>query len=627
MKHFAESGRATQVAALMTLIVAGGLIDGCVLTAEIECAAGTALVCPYNGPPETEGVGLCRAGIARCTEDGTLGPCAGEVLPDAETCSTAGDDDCDGQVNEDGADCECKPGESESCYDGPPGTVGTGICRSGVRSCALDGKGFEPCLGQVLPSTVEDCATPEDDDCDGATACACEPGAVESCYPGPAGTEGVGSCVSGSRACDPDGSGWGACAGGVLPAIEECDTPADENCDGEAYCAGTYRWSARFGEDDEQLGLGLASDKHGNIALTGRALGSISFGGAEPMNATGYDGIVAKFDPGGNLLWSRVLGGAGNQWGQRAVVDSQGNVIVAGQMDAATDFGAPCPVVATPGSGYDVFVAKLAADDGHCIWAEGFGGPGLQWTTDVAIDGHDHVFIVGESAGNVKFGVEPEVVNAGGVDIFIAKLDSQGAVLWSKGIGDASNQTALGVAASAQGDLVVAGQFEGSVDFSGSSALQAAGAQDAFVVKLTDDGAHVWSRSFGGLGVDVAYGVAVESGGDVLITGRFQGQIDFGGTPFDSIGGSYDMFVVKLASSQGAHLWSRQFGDAQEQTGRRIHSDAANNVIVAGDFFGGLDFGTGPLQSAGAAMASSPSSTARAPTSGADGSAVQRANT
>jgi hypothetical protein len=167
-----------------------------------------------------------------------FGPCVGQVVPAVEDCEPALlDEDCDGTANEEGASCMCAPGAVQSCYDGPPGTAGVGICSEGVAECAEDGSGFGPCVGQVMPS-VEDCEpTLLDEDCDGITneegaRCGCAPGAVESCYDGPPGTAGIGVCKTGEHTCETSGLGYGPCSGQVLPAAELCFDATDENCDG-----------------------------------------------------------------------------------------------------------------------------------------------------------------------------------------------------------------------------------------------------------------------------------------------------------------------------------------------------------------------------------------------------------
>lgn len=131
----------------------------------------------------------------------------------------------------------CAAGTKETCYDGPDGTLAVGICKGGERTCLSDGSGYGPCEGQVLP-VEEACDSAEDEDCDGTVneedaGCACVPGAQSDCYDGPDGTLGVGVCVSGKATCNADGLSFGPCDGQVLPATETCDTPGDDDCDGQ----------------------------------------------------------------------------------------------------------------------------------------------------------------------------------------------------------------------------------------------------------------------------------------------------------------------------------------------------------------------------------------------------------
>ncbi|MCK6576056.1 hypothetical protein L6V77_33805 [Myxococcota bacterium] len=180
----------------------------------------------YGGPPDTMGVGVCRAGERRC-EGGAPGRCEGEVLPAAEACNGA-DDDCDGDVDDDGA------GEPllEACYDGPAATAGVGTCVAGWRACV--GGRLSECQGQVVPGP-ETCDE-RDEDCNGAIddaaeGCACERGEERACYPGPPGTAGVGQCREGRQECGVRRV-WGPCERAVSPAEEVCNG-RDDDCDGE----------------------------------------------------------------------------------------------------------------------------------------------------------------------------------------------------------------------------------------------------------------------------------------------------------------------------------------------------------------------------------------------------------
>ena len=201
------------------------------------CEPGATEPC-YSGPAGTAFMGLCVAGTRTCNAEGSaFDACTGEVTPVAETCTTAGDDDCDGEVNEEGDGCTCVPGTVVDCYGGPLTTEGVGPCKGGQQTCHDDGLGFGPCVGEVTP-LAETCATPEDDDCDGqvneeGADCVCLPSSTAPCYTGPAGTQGVGPCVAGTKTCNAAGTGFGACVGEVTPAPETCNTAADDDCDGQ----------------------------------------------------------------------------------------------------------------------------------------------------------------------------------------------------------------------------------------------------------------------------------------------------------------------------------------------------------------------------------------------------------
>ncbi len=147
-------------------MTAGGQGGGTSSTGATECTPGEMGAC-YSGPRD-QGSRPLRRGTRTCKDDGTFGPCVGEVTPTAETCSTMGDDNCNGKVNESGSDCVCVPGATVPCYSGPATSVGIGICKAGVQTCKPDGLGLGPCQGEVVPA-AEDCLAPADEDCDGTT--------------------------------------------------------------------------------------------------------------------------------------------------------------------------------------------------------------------------------------------------------------------------------------------------------------------------------------------------------------------------------------------------------------------------------------------------------------------------
>ncbi|MBV1857820.1 MAG: hypothetical protein KUG77_05355 [Nannocystaceae bacterium] len=190
-----------------------------------ECKAEDPAVACYDGDRQTRDVGLCVAGSQAC-QDEQWSDCAGQVLPVRESCNGE-DDDCDGDVDE---GCECLPLETQPCYEGDAGTQGVGLCAPGEQSCQSGA--WSVCTGQVVPDT--EICNGSDDDCDGVLdeGCDCLPDETQSCYSGPAATQGVGVCEDGVQTCNGTGA-WGPCVGAVLPGFESCNGE-DDDCDGAA---------------------------------------------------------------------------------------------------------------------------------------------------------------------------------------------------------------------------------------------------------------------------------------------------------------------------------------------------------------------------------------------------------
>jgi len=113
----------------------------------------------YEGPPNTEGVGLCHGGLKTC-RDGGFGVCEGQVTPSAELCDGQ-DNDCDTKKDEDQNGVRL----AESCYTGLEGTKDVGICKGGTRTCGDNGT-WGTCLGETVPR-VKDYCEGQDDDCNG----------------------------------------------------------------------------------------------------------------------------------------------------------------------------------------------------------------------------------------------------------------------------------------------------------------------------------------------------------------------------------------------------------------------------------------------------------------------------
>ena len=437
---------------------------------------------------------------------------------------------------------------------------------------------------------------------------------------GPAQETPVGASVllDGSRSTDPDGTinsyvwtfGDGASATGAavthVYAAPGAYTPTltvsdDLGATGTASSrvdvmpqGGEFRWATRAGGTGGDLGQGVAIDGSGNVLVAGYFTGTADFGGGPATAIGSYDLFVAKYTASGAYFWARHFGGTGLVVGQSVAVDANGDVAVTGYFTGTVDFGGG-PL--TSAGSYDIFVMKLSGADGSPLWAKRFGSPNDDIGYGVAVDGGGNVLVTGYFRDAADFGGGPLTSTYGGITLFVAKFSAGGAHLWSKSFWNTGVAIGYGIAADGAGNVAVTGSFTGRINFGGGD-LTSAGGHDAFVASFSPDGGHRWSKRFGSTSFDRGYGVAVDRGGDVAVTGLFTYTVDFGGGPVTSAG-SNDGFVAKLSGTDGAHLWSKRFGSTNVDYGYAVAVDAGGNVAVTGFFQGTVDFGGGPLVSAG----------------------------
>ena len=213
------------------------------------------------------------------------------------------------------------------------------------------------------------------------------------------------------------------------------------------------------------------------------------------------------------------------------------------------------------------------------------------------MDESGDVLATGTFDGSVDFGDGP--LTADYVDIFVAKYSgADGAHLWSKQFGDTWDDEGIQVAVDGSGDVLVTGYFGTTVDF-GGGLLNTAGYLDIFVVKLSGvDGAHLWSKRLGNTKPDGGMGVAVDGNGDVLVMGFFEQTVNFGGEPLTSAGAE-DIFVAKYSGVDGSYFWAKRFGGPGYEWRGGLAADTSDNVLVTGFFYETADFNGEFLTSAG----------------------------
>ena len=252
----------------------------------------------------------------------------------------------------------------------------------------------------------------------------------------------------------------------------------------------------------------------------------------------------------------------------------------------------------TPCVGTEVCIASACGvPTGGIGWVFTAGTTDLDTGFAVAIDPNGGVVLAGITRGAIDVG-GGTLPAAGGQGSFLASYAADGTHRWSRVL---VNVEVEKVGVDVAGNVYIAGDFQNTVNV-GGGALATRGAVDAIVASFAPSGVHRWSHSFGASGFDSATGVAVAPDGTAWFTGTFSGATDFGNGMLTPVGTS-DVFVLRYDPA-GTLLDASRYGGAGGDRGRDVALDAAGDVFLVGEVGSMVDFGGGPVASAGLFIAS-----------------------
>ncbi len=224
-------------------------------------------------------------------------------------------------------------------------------------------------------------------------------------------------------------------------------------------------------------------------------------------------------------------------------------------------------------------------------WAQSAGGTTDDIGYSIAVDSNGNTYVTGFFKETASFD-SITLTSSGNNDIFVAKLDSSGNWLWAKKAGGTNNDTGAGIALDSDGNIYLTGSFDSYPAYFGNIDLYC-DLGEIFVAKLDSAGNWLWARSAGGVDSDRANCIAVDSAGGVYLSGYIGRSAHFGSILLTSHTVlDTDIFVAKL-SSNGDWIWARGAGGpGSGDAGRGIAVDNLGNVYLTGDFIGIIaDFG------------------------------------
>ena len=312
------------------------------------------------------------------------------------------------------------------------------------------------------------------------------------------------------------------------------------------------------------------------------------------VTTSGKKMFVAKYDSDGHHLWSKAMGDPANgAFGSKVIFDSAGSIIVSGDFAASIDFG----LGALPGNGpsNDTVVAKYSSN-GVPLWSKAFGSTSGEFNYGLAVDPSGNVYVGGSANGGILFGTYQAPYGGGTTDLYLAKLAAQdGQFIWTKQMGGVGQTAITALAMSPSGQLVVSGIVNyGTVNLDGVMIGGASDKKAMFIAGYTQAGVIVFTKNYisndtGGAGPRI---MAIDSAGNIELFGNADGGFDFGcGASYNPRG-----FLVKLSPNGDHCFWNQNMNSyipALSATAMAI--DAAGNTVIGGAFNQSFTLGTTTL--------------------------------
>ena len=288
-----------------------------------------------------------------------------------------------------------------------------------------------------------------------------------------------------------------------------------------------------------------------------------------------------------------VFAASSSNFAKATATDYSGNVYTVGYFESPTIMFNTDTLINAISPATDNFLVKYNSN-GVVKWARSSGGNSYDYAQAVATDQADNVYMAGYyTSGKLIFGTK--TINnsdtfGGPQNIFLAKYDSSGNVIWAKGIngngGFGTYQNYLkAMTVDASANIYITGSFDSDTLFFGSTYItrnSVPGTHQMFVAKYDSSGHELWAKIFTSTGGS-GNAIATDQAGNVYFTGTFQGVIHFDSTTFNR--SKTSGFLSKMTPS-GDISWAITYGDTVTCTPLSLTVDHFEHIYVTGNFYG-----------------------------------------
>jgi len=348
----------------------------------------------------------------------------------------------------------------------------------------------------------------------------------------------------------------------------------------------TFEWASQSGNTSfGELGSTITADNQGSTYYAGEFIDNANFGTNAFSSHGGSDVFLAKYDVAGQIEWVTQMGSLDNDYVQDIVADNNGTIYVGGYFYGETVIGNQ--TFNSEGS-QDVFIAKFT-DQGDFIWAKHFGSLKTDYISAITVDNTGNLVISGQFYDDFQIG-DSSFYSIGGADIYIAKFDPAGEMLWAIQEGGTSSDAITSVSFDPNGNFVTAGSFYYDIQL-GDTTLVSDFSTGVFVAKYNENAELNWARTFKGTYLSIEIYAACDHENNIYVSGNFSESITIGTNTFNAGPFNQDIYITRL-NGQNEILWADHAASIASDQVMGISVDEYNNLYLTGHFMEDISFGT-----------------------------------
>ena len=355
---------------------------------------------------------------------------------------------------------------------------------------------------------------------------------------------------------------------------------------------GTLMWVKHAGGESPDGAYAITALSDNSTVITGSFYSTNAIFGEGETNQTELisyqtgDIFIAKYNPDGTLAWAKGVFGAGYDEGRGIATLSGDKIVVTGYFEGEIIFEQSEPdqkiLIPVTYGYYDVFIVQYSAD-GTCEWAKQAGGTMDDYGSGIAKLPDNSIAITGGFRGSATFGQgdpnQTVLIPTGRHDTFIARYNSNGAIIWAKRAGGTGYTYSQKIAPLTDNSSAIVGFFDESSTFgpgeTGETTLSSSGETDIFIARYNPDGTLAWAKREGGGDSNYGWDITSLSDNSTVITGNFSG-----------------VYIARY-NPDGSLEWDKKTGGTYYADGYGITYLSNNSTVVTGRFNDSIIFGLG----------------------------------